>query len=124
MRDRDLNAEALGEIFDDAVAALSTAEAMQRMVDNDVPGAVVIGRDQVASDAQVIHNGSLVERADGPVGARTEARPPVVFNGAERTVPSAAPALGRDTAAVLTSLGYADDKIAELRDAGVLGPTT
>ena len=100
MRDRDVNGEALGPIFDEAVASLTTAEALQRMVDNDVPGARVVRRDEVADDAQVIHNESLVRLDDGPIGARIEARPPVSFNGDARAVPAAAPALGADTVAV------------------------
>ena len=123
MRDRDVNGEALASIFDEAVGSLTTAEAMQRMVDNDVPGARVVTRDEVADDPQVIHNGSLVHLDDGPIGARIEARPPVIFGGGERVVPSAAPALGADTDTVLASLGYDDARIATLRAAGVLGPT-
>jgi len=52
------------------------------------------------------------------------ARPPVYFGGAERVVPAAAPALGADTVDVLASLGYDDERIAALRTAGVLGPTS
>ena len=77
MRDRDVNGEALAAIFDEAVGSLTTSEAMQRMVDNDVPGARIVTRDEVAHDAQVIHNGSLVQLDDGPIGPRVEARPPV-----------------------------------------------
>ncbi len=123
MRDRDINAAALGRIFDEAVASLTTAEALQRMVDNDVPGARVVRRDEVADDPQVMHNGSLVHLDDGPIGARVEARPPVKFGDGERVVPAAAPALGADTVAVLASLGYDDARIARLAADGVLGPT-
>lgn len=122
MRDRDINGEALGAIFDEAVASLTTAEALERMVDNDVPGARVLRRDEVADDAQVIHNGSLVCLDDGPIGARVEARPPVNFGGSERLIPPAAPALGADTVSVLASLGYDDDRISRLESSGVLGP--
>jgi crotonobetainyl-CoA:carnitine CoA-transferase CaiB-like acyl-CoA transferase len=123
MRDRDANGDALAVIFDEAVGSLTTAEAMQRMVDNDVPGARIVTRDEVAHDPQVIHNGSLVELDDGPIGPRIEARPPVQFGDGERVVPPAAPALGADTVEVLASLGYDDDRINALRAAGVLGPT-
>jgi len=122
MRDRDVNSEALGLIFDEAVASLTTAEALQRMVDHDVPGARVVRRAEVADDPQVIHNGSLVRLDDGAIGARVEARPPAGFNGDERAIPAAAPALGADTVAVLASLGYDDDRIAQLVADGVLGP--
>ena len=124
MRDRDVNGEALASIFDEAVGSLTTAEAMQRMVDNDVPGARVVTRDEVAHDPQVMHNGTLVDLADGPIGPRIEARPPVYFGDGERLVPPAAPALGADTASVLASLGYDADRITRLAADGVLGPTT
>lgn len=122
MQDRDANSVELGEIFDAAVASLTTDEALQRMVDNDVPGARIVRRDQVADDAQVIHNDSLVHLDDGPAGKRVEARPPASFSGAERVVPAAAPALGADNVAVLRSLGYDDERIARLAADGVLGP--
>ena len=123
MRDRDVNGAALSEIFDAAVASLTTDEALQRMADNDVPGARIARRHEVADDPQVVHNGSLVRRADGPIGPRVEARPPVRFGDGERVVPAAAPALGADTRAVLASLGYDDERIARLDAAGVLGPS-
>ena len=123
MRDRDEHGEELGAIFDEAVGSLTTAEALQRMADHDVPGARVVRRDEVAADAQVIHNGSLVHLDDGPIGPRVEARPPASFGNGERPVPAAAPALGADTEAVLASLGYDDERIARLEAAGVLGPS-
>ena len=92
------------------------------MADNDVPGARIARRHEVADDPQVIHNGSLVWRDDGTIGPRVEARPPVNFGDGERVVPTAAPALGADTGAVLASLGYDDERIARLDAAGVLGP--
>lgn len=123
MRDRDVNGGTLAAIFDEAVGSLTTDEAMRRMVDNDVPGARIVTRDEIAHDPQVIHNGSLVELDDGPIGPRIEARPPVRFGESERVVPRAAPALGADTVEVLASLGYDDDRITALRTAGALGPT-
>jgi hypothetical protein len=50
---------------------------MDRMVDNDAPGAWIVTRDEVAHDPQVFHNGSLLALDDGPIGPRIEARPPV-----------------------------------------------
>ncbi len=123
MRDRDVNGEALAAIFDEAIGSLTTVEAMQRMVDNDVPGARIVTRDEVAHDPQVIHNGSLVQLDDGPIGSRVEARPPVYFGDGERVVPRRHRRSVPTPSTCLTSLGYDDDRIAALRAAGVLGPT-
>jgi crotonobetainyl-CoA:carnitine CoA-transferase CaiB-like acyl-CoA transferase len=47
----------------------------------------------------------------------------VHFGDGERAVPTAAPALGADTIAVLDELGYDDERIARMSAAGVLGPS-
>ena len=73
---------------------------------------------------------------DAPIALDSSTRPPyraagygfggrVLFaDGSEvsRAIPTAAPAYGADTDAVLAELGYDMARIAELRAAGVLGP--
>jgi len=103
--DREANAEALAAEFDRAIAPLTTAEALERMRANDVPGAAIAPLDAVHLDPQVIHNESLVVHDNGPAGTIMEVRPAASFGGAPREVPGPAPAYGQHTDEVLAALG-------------------
>jgi len=124
MEDRERNADALSLEFAYTIAKLSTAECLERMRANDVPGAAVTSLDAVPDDPQIMHNGSLVVHENGPAGRLREALPPVAFGGAERSVAGPAPHLGEHTDDVLASLGFSDGDIAAMRANGVLGPAT
>ena len=103
------------------MGALSTAEALERMRANDVPGAAVAPRAEVVADPQVVHNDSVVLRTTGPIGEIREPRPPVSFDGAARALPGPVPAYDEHTDEVLAELGYDPERIADLRRSGAVG---
>ena len=58
---RMANASALKAAFAEAVATFTTAEVKARLEAEDVPHAVVLTRDEVETDPQIVHNGTLIE---------------------------------------------------------------
>ncbi len=114
MEDREANSQALDTEFNAAIAKLTTAECVAAMREHDVPGAAVVPLSEVHEVPQVVHNQSLVEHDAGAAGMIREAKPPVAFMGAERTLPGSAPHLGEHTADVLAALGYDDATVAAI----------
>jgi crotonobetainyl-CoA:carnitine CoA-transferase CaiB-like acyl-CoA transferase len=77
--------------------------------------------DRLMTDPGIGRDSGLITEVEHPVvGRHTRLVPPVRFS---RSTTVAAPAclVGQHTDTVLKELGYADDRIAELRAAGVIG---
>ena len=104
-----------------AATSMSLSEGMAAMEAADVPFGVVLPIDQVASDAQAVHNELFVKHQHPTMGRVSQHRAPARFSQtpAEMRNPSA-PTLGQHTAEVLSELGWAD-RIDELRRDGVIG---
>ncbi len=122
--DRQLNAAALAEAVDAVLAELTSAEALQRLRANDMPGGPVLSLGQVHEDPQIVHNESLVTYDSPSIGLIREPRPAARF-GAERSPdPAGAPLLGEHTVTLLAELGHDAASIEGLlRESVVWSPT-
>ena len=119
------NKEAMSKVMraiHGAATSMSLAEGVTAMEAADVPFGVVLPIEEVASDAQAVHNELFVEHRHPTMGRVGQHRPPARFSEtpAEMRNPSA-PTLGQHTAEVLTELGWAD-RLDELRSDGVIAP--
>jgi len=77
--------------------------------------------DQILADPQVVENG-MIEEVDVPgVSPVRLAAPAVHFSDHDDRTPTPPPWLGEHTRAVLAELGYADEEIDRLADAGTIG---
>ncbi len=103
------------------LAALPTAEVLERLSSHDVPCAPITALDDVASQPQVVAAGSLEETLDPVLGRVVQPRPAARFTdiGEARRRPS--PALGQHTVEVLEDMGLSAAEVASLRADGVLG---
>jgi crotonobetainyl-CoA:carnitine CoA-transferase CaiB-like acyl-CoA transferase len=101
------------------ISAMTTAEAITRLSDNDVPCAPVLGLEEIPAHPQVVASGTL-HTSDHPVlGRITQPRLAPRWRGAvDRLDP--APTLGEHTDEILTQHGTTPERIAELRDGGVI----
>lgn len=115
------NASAMRAAVSDAVAGFTAAEIRARLEAEDVPHAIVLTRDQVPADLQVLHNAQIAV-TDHPAAGRLRApKPAARFGGVPAEQRLHAPLLGEQTDAILAELGRSAETIADLRKAGVAG---
>jgi crotonobetainyl-CoA:carnitine CoA-transferase CaiB-like acyl-CoA transferase len=103
------------------LAGLTTEEAEQKLVAHHVVTGVVKTLDQAARQPQVLAR-ELITEVDDPVLGRIDVvNASIKYLNGEARVRGPAPMLGEHNAEVLAEvLGYAKDRIAALRDKGVL----
>lgn len=109
-------------LLDALIAAHDTDELVQRLRAAGVPIGRVNGRQEVLTDPQVRHNGSLALIDHGDVGTVRLARPAARFDGATSPL-RPAPRLGEHTRPVLQALGLGSAHIdALLAEPGAATP--
>ncbi len=121
MAERIKNADLMQETFEKAMAAMTTDHLVQRMREEDVPGARINKRDQVVNDPQVINNGTVIETQHPVAGRMKEPRPAPEFAATPAAISRPAPMLGQHTDEILAEAGIAADRISALREAKVVG---
>ena len=112
------NRDELFEIVDAAFLGMSTAEALESLVEADIAHA------QVNTVLDFVRHPQLSSRdrwreVDSPVGKLSTLLPPANVDGLD-TVLKAVPGVGEHTAKLLAELGYAPNDIERLRKEGVV----
>ena len=99
---------------------MTTAQAYERLVENEVASAPVLSHPQVLEDPQITHNGTIMEATHPVYGRYRRARPAVHFSGTP-TADTSAPALyGDHTDEILGELGMSAERVAALRERNVV----
>lgn len=99
----------------------SSEEVLKRLTENKVPCSPVHTLDQVLADEQVRAIGALTPVEHPSVRDFQVVNLPMTFEGAYPSAPTAPPALGADSADVLTEIGLAPNQVTELAESGVVG---
>lgn len=104
----------------EAMTRKTTAEWLKLFREADIWAGPVYGYADLVDDPQVAHNGSLVEY-DHPTEGRIKTPGfPYKFSASPAEVRFGAPLVGQHSAEVLAELGYDQETIASLLDAGVI----
>ncbi len=121
--DRVEHLDELEAEIEDALAARSTEEWMDVFVEAGVPAGPVQDVESALDNEQTEARGVMrtIEDGDRDVPAIEH---PLNFAGLDSGFRSAPPALGEDTEVVFRELGYPEERLDELREAGVFGDQT
>ena len=117
--ERFVHRESLAAILQARFSTATRDHWMEALRAAGVPCGPVNGIGDVLTDEQFAERGLFVHDEDR-FGQPTIVNTPIVADGAPRAR-GPAPVLGSDTAAVLAGLGYDDERIAALVEAGVVG---
>lgn len=110
----------LYEVLGDIIAADTTERWLSLLARHDVPCARVNELGDLAEDPQLLASGLLQQHEDAEIGAYQSLRSPYRIKDQNPSEPKRAPKLGQHSAAVLAGLGYDEDQIRALVDAGVI----
>jgi len=119
--ERMQNAKVMTDMISERVQRYATAEITARLEAEDVPHAVVLRRDEVLSNPQVVANGSIGTLDDPRAGRMRMAHAAGRFDGKPMPFRRPAPALGEHTNEILAELGRSEADIDALRKAGAVG---
>jgi crotonobetainyl-CoA:carnitine CoA-transferase CaiB-like acyl-CoA transferase len=118
---RDLNIDDRLALTQSVLATRTTAEWLALLEPAGVPCAPVLTRKEVIEHPQTLANDLLVEY-DHPVAGRLrQTRAAARFERTPAAHRFGAPTLGQHTDEILREAGLADDAIAALREAGIVG---
>lgn len=117
---RALNAVVLGEVIDRQIEEIGADDLVNAMTENDVPAAKVREREDLHTDPQIRHNGTLLETNHPVAGSIRLPRPPARFHATPEEPGGPAPVVGGHTDEILKELGLGDEDIAALRAEGVV----
>ena len=111
---REDNKDARTRLTQDALLSFKSAEAIQRLEQQDVPCAPVLTRKEMIRHPQITANNILLNYEHPDAGHLRQARQPAVFSSTALSAPQPAPQLGQHTREVLQQAGYSDKEIEQL----------
>jgi crotonobetainyl-CoA:carnitine CoA-transferase CaiB-like acyl-CoA transferase len=118
---RSQNIEARLQMTQDVLIGRPSAEWLEKLTKADVPCGPVLTRSQLIRHPHVLAMKMLEEYGHPKAGRLRQSRAAARFSKTPPSIRRGAPALGEDTEAVLTELGYSAADISGLRDKGAFG---
>ena len=118
---RDQNVNERLSLIQDELKSRTTQEWLEILEREEVPCAPALTRNQVLKHPQIIASEVLKEYQHPVAGRVRQARVAARFEGTPPADPQGAPRLGEHNRQILAELGYSEDEIDDLRDAGAIG---
>ena len=113
---REENKDARTRLTQEALLSFKSADAIQRLEQQDVPCAPVLTRKEMIKHPQIEANNILVDYAHPEAGHLRQARQPAVFSTTRLPAARPAPQLGQHTQEVLLEAGYSENEIEKLAE--------
>ena len=117
---RVVNGKLRRELTAEVLLTGSSVDWLERLDDEGVPSAPVLGRHEVLDHPQIQANEMIVEEVHPVAGPIRQARPAARFDRTPARIRGPAPELGADTVAILGELGVSSAEIDELVASGVV----
>jgi CoA:oxalate CoA-transferase len=117
---RKLNETALLEIMAPAIKQWKGEELEAELAKEGIPCSLVNNYKQVMDNPQIKSRGMVVEVEHPRMGKINVVRNPVLLDRDPPQITRAAPALGQHSAEILRELGYSQERIDKLAEAGVV----
>ena len=111
----------LGEMLADAFLLMTCDEAIEALIEADVPSGPVLTGEEAISDPQIIHNGTLVEWEHPDAGIVRQPKPAARFSSTPAEPKYAAAHRGQHNEETLLGLGYSNEEIKQLKETGAIG---
>lgn len=119
-RARLQNVQARKDITLEEIAKWPSEQILNRLNEHDVPNAPLLRRTELLENEQIIASESVVRTVYEGFGEVRQARPAAQFSKTPSEISGPAPKLGEQSQTILKRLGYSDEQIKEMTDAGVL----
>ena len=117
---RVVNGKLRRELTAEVLLTRASTEWLERLDQEGVPSAPVLGRHEVIDHPQIRANEMIVEEVHPVVGPIRQARPAARFDRTPARIRGPAPELGADTMALLGELGCSEAEIGELVATGAV----
>ena len=111
---------AFRELYADAIATMTTEEALGRLRQADVPSAKCLDIKEVLAHPQLAANDTIELTQHPLMGQMRNVRSPTRFGGEQLPLSKACPSLGEDTFNLMRELGVSDSEIKSLADDKVI----
>jgi len=111
---REENKDARTRLTQEALLSFKSADAIQRLEQQDVPCAPVLTRKEMIKHPQIEANNILVDYVHPEAGHLRQTRQPAVFSATQLSDARPAPQLGQHTSEVLLDAGYSKKEIEDL----------
>jgi formyl-CoA transferase len=108
----------LYEIVSSSLAGKSTEDWLDVFETARIPAMPVLDLAEIENDPHVKATGFITQRTHATEGAYKSIGVPIDFSVSQADAPKDAPTVGQDSQDILAELGYSEERIREITDAG------